>query len=477
MSKDLRCECALFGIFGDPDQQAVETTYWGLRALQHRGEESAGIATVTQAHVDMGLVHEVFDTATLEALSPATTAIGHVRYSTTGSSVRCNAQPLIVTSSRFGRIALAMNGNLVNAPEIRKVLEIEKGAIFQTTTDAEVLLHLSVHSGTEDFYKALESSLLHLQGAYCFLILQGENLYAIRDPIGFRPLCLGEKDGCVVIASESIAFDHPQVQATYIREVAPGEILICKPDRPISSSTLPQTLPQQPLRRCVFEQVYFARPNGTVFGESVSQARIELGRRLAQEDQPPENAIVVGVPDSGLFAACGYSETAGLPLVPGLTRDHYIGRTFLHPNSSARARLVELKLSPVRYLLEGRKVVLVDDSIVRGHTSREIVRIVRDAGARAVHLRITSPPITHPCFYGIDTPRRGELIANSGDIETVRQFVEADSLRYLSLENMHAACGQPPQGPIRNCDACFTGNYPTDDYLVNFRLSHPPNKC
>lgn len=470
MQDELRHECALFGVYGAPEQ-AVQTTYWGLWSQQHRGQESAGIATTQNVHVGMGLAHEVLTPTALAGIGDDVTAIGHLRYSTTGHSTLANAQPL-VQSTHFGRLALAMNGNLVNARELRALLEAEADVKFATTTDAEILIRL-LELSNKDLDTALADTISMLKGAFCFLLLQDDNLYAFRDPHGFRPLCLGEKNGATLLASESCAFDHPLVQARYIREIGQGEILCCRATRGYSLCPWPKPASHE----CVFEHVYFSRPDSMVFGREVWRSRQLLGAALAREDNPPRDAIVVAVPDSGIFAAYGYAQTLGLPRVPALTRNHFIGRTFIDPDKDGRAFKAALKLNPVRGMLVGKKVILVDDSIIRGTTSRQIVSIIREAGAVEVHMRISCPPTVSPCFYGVDTPTKSQLIAANVTIEEVCAFIEADSLRYLSLEGMHAACGQLPGAPKRHCDACFTGDYPIEDTdFVQLRLNHPPTK-
>lgn len=473
MKGSMKCECGLFGIHGDPNLQAVNTVHWGLRDLQSRGQESAGIATPRDQYVAMGLVRNVLTAEVLGKFAPAATAIGHTRYSTTGSSVLCNAQPLIVQTKKFGKVVVAMNGNVINARELGAVLEVEARSEFQTTTDAEILAHLIDKSPTADFDKALAWAVEHLQGGFCYLVLHGDNLYAVRDRNGFRPLCVGERNGATVFASESVAFDHPEVRANYLREVQPGEIICCRTADGYCLSPWPTTREWN----CVFEHVYFARPDGKVFGRPVAMSRELLGAELAGEDNPLPGAIVVGVPDSGIPAAFGYGKASDLRVVPALTRDHYIGRTFLDPNVNERTHLVELKLRAIRHFLKGAIVVIVDDSIVRGNTMRIIVSMVRKAGAREVHVRITCPPTRYPCFYGVDTPTRRELIASNKTPEETCEFIGADSLLYLSPAGMHRACGQEQDEPPHQCDACFTGNYPPEhDELVQIRLHHPPEK-
>ncbi len=441
--------CGIFGIDGCDD--AANLTYLGLYALQHRGQESAGIVSWdgSQLHLERGMGHvsDIFKEKVIARL-PGHRAIGHTRYSTAGSSVVANAQPIVVKTS-MGPIGIVHNGNLVNPGEIRERLELE-GSIFQTTSDTEVILHLMARSPRPDLVESFILALGEVRGAYSLLLITDRALIAARDPNGFRPLVLGDLDGSPCFASESCAFDL--LGARFVRELAPGEVVVSRDGR-LESYNLPQTA--QP-SRCIFEHVYFARPDSKVFGDSVAQARLRMGARLAREG-PAAADIVVPVPDSGLYAAIGYSRESGLPMEFGLTRNHYVGRTFIEPKQSIRNFGVKIKLNPVRELLAGKRVVLVDDSIVRGTTSRKIVRMVRDEGGAAeVHVRISAPPTQWPCHYGIDTPDRGELIAAQKSIEEIRQFIEADSLAYLSLDGMLAAVSGPRDS---YCTACWTGDY------------------
>jgi len=440
--------CGIFGIDGCDD--AANLTYLGLYALQHRGQESAGIVAWDGAQLrlerGMGHVSDIFKEKVIARL-PGSRAIGHTRYSTAGSSVVANAQPIVVKTS-MGPIGIVHNGNLVNPNEIRERLELA-GSIFQTTSDTEVILHLMARNPRPDLAESFMLALGEVRGAYSLLLVTDRGLIAARDPHGFRPLVLGELDGCPCFASESCAFDL--LGARFVRELAPGEVAVSR-DGELESYRLPQTA--QP-SRCIFEHVYFARPDSEVFGDSVAQTRLRMGARLARE-APAAADIVVPVPDSGLYAAIGYSRESGLPMEFGLTRNHYVGRTFIEPKQSIRNFGVKIKLNPVRELLAGKRVVLVDDSIVRGTTSRKIVRMVREGGAAEVHLRISAPPTEWPCHYGIDTPDRGELIAAHKSIEEIRQFIEADSLAYLSLDGMLAAVSGPRDS---YCTACWTGDY------------------
>ena len=443
-----RDECGVFGIAGH--SEAARHVYLGLYALQHRGQESAGIVTTdgAQLHQQKGMGHvaEVFDDTKLASLV-GSSAIGHVRYSTSGESSLSNAQP-IVTDSRRGPIALAHNGNLVNGNELRGRLESE-GAIFQSTSDTEVVSHLLARSPIEDVDEALRQILLQIQGAYSMLIQTRRQLYAIRDPFGVRPLCLGKLDSSHVLASETCAFDL--IGAEYIRDVDPGEVL-----RIEDGKTYSFHLPPAPRHaHCIFEHVYFSRPDSRVFGRTVHQSRYLMGRQLALEAPVPAD-LVVPIPDSGLTAALGYADKAKIPFNYGLIRNHYVGRTFIEPKQSIRHFGVKIKLNPVKELLENRRVILIDDSIVRGTTSRKIVEMVRSSGALEVHLRISSPPTMGPCYYGIDTPTHGELIGANKSVEEIRQFTGADSLAYLTLEGMKKAVSDQNNF----CSACFDGQYP-----------------
>jgi amidophosphoribosyltransferase len=442
-------ECGVFGIYGHPE--AANLTYLGLRALQHRGQESAGIATADGEKVRvsraMGHVADAFDEAILQAL-PGHLAIGHTRYSTAGESKLLNAQPILIDCSH-GQIAIAHNGNLVNANELRDEL-VQNGSIFQTNSDTEVVLHLYAKSRAHAVDEALIESIAQVRGAYSLVLLTKNRMIAARDPHGFRPLVLGRLGDAYIACSETCALDL--LDATYVRDVEPGEIVVVS-DGGLRSI---KPFPDMPKAHCVFEHVYFARPDSYVFGRSVTEVRTNLGRILAQ-DAPADADVVVPIPDSGVCAAIGYAAEAKLPLRMGLIRNHYVGRTFIQPQQSIRHFSVKVKLNPVRSILEGRRVVLVDDSIVRGTTSRKIVKMVKAAGAREVHLRISCPPTISPCFYGVDTPSRSELIAATHTIEEIRKYVEADSLAYLSIEGLRAAVGSE-QGSY--CTSCYTGVYP-----------------
>jgi amidophosphoribosyltransferase len=442
--------CGLFGIWGHPE--AARLAYLGLYALQHRGQESAGIVSSDgqklRLEKGMGLVNDVFTDARLDAL-PGDRAMGHVRYSTAGDTVAQNAQPIAIDCHR-GPIALGHNGNLVNAEMLRRELEAA-GSIFQSSSDTEVILHLYARSHREKLEDAIAASLSKVMGAFSLLFLTPEALVAARDPWGFRPLVIGRLNGSTVICSETCALDL--IEASYVRDVEPGELVVVD-ERGLRSF---RPFPPEPVRQCIFEHVYFARPDSLVFGRNVLSSRLLLGRQLARE-APADADIVVPVPDSGMGAGLGYAEESGLPFQWGLIRNHYVGRTFIEPRQSIRSFGVKIKLNPVRSVLEGRRVVLIDDSIVRGTTSRKIVSMVREGGAREVHMRVSSPPTTGPCYYGIDTPTKAELIASSHSVEEIRKHIGADSLAYLSQEGLLAAVDDV-EGR-RHCTACFTGRYP-----------------
>ena len=444
-------ECGVFGVFGH--EEASKLTYLGLYALQHRGQESAGIVSSDGAelhlHRAMGEVEEIFTPAVLAEL-PGNLAIGHTRYSTAGDKALLNAQPIMIDCNK-GKVALGHNGNLTNAAEWRRKLE-HKGSIFQTNSDTEVIVHLLARSQARNLSGALGDALNQVEGAYSLLVLTTDELIAVRDPRGFRPLNLGRLGDSWLVASETCAFDL--LNAQYVREIEPGEMVR------ISRSGIESIhfAPEKPLQQCIFEHVYFARPDSIIFGRSVNESREALGRTLAKEH--PANAdIVVPVPDSGVPAAVGYALESGIPFRMGLIRNHYIGRTFIEPSQAIRNFGVKLKLNPIHSLIEGQRVVLVDDSIVRGTTSRKIVRMVRESGAREVHMRISCPPTISPCYYGVDTPTREELIASSSTPEEICKFIGADSLGYISLAGLRRAVSDT-QGHY--CTSCYTGVYPTD---------------
>jgi amidophosphoribosyltransferase len=442
-------ECGVFGIYGH--SEAANLTYLGLYALQHRGQESVGIVTSDggrlQIHKAMGYVADTFNENTISRLG-GMMAIGHVRYSTAGDSGLKNAQPILIDCAH-GEIAICHNGNIVNAQELRESL-VRQGSIFQTTSDTEVLLHLYARSQAVSPAAALVESVSQAQGAFSLVLLTRDHLIAVRDPHGFRPLTLGRLGDAYIVCSETCALDL--IDAEWVRDIEPGEVFIVGPE---GTRSLHPFAPA-PSAHCIFEHVYFARPDSYVFGTSVNEVRTELGRKLADE-QPVGADVAVPIPDSGVCAATGFSERSGLPLQMGLIRNHYVGRTFIEPHQSIRHFGVRVKLNPVKSILQGRRVVLVDDSIVRGTTSRKIVRMVRAAGAREVHMRISCPPTISPCFYGVDTPQKSELIAATKSIEEIRRFIDADSLGYLSLEGLLSSVG-----PSRRsyCTSCYTGHYP-----------------
>jgi amidophosphoribosyltransferase len=452
-------ECGVVAVYGHPE--ASNLTYLGLYALQHRGQESAGICSsdgrTIHSHKSMGHVADIFTPEVLGQL-PGEIAIGHTRYSTAGDTVLLNAQPFSVACNK-GHIAVAHNGNITNAGELRRELERD-GSIFQASSDTEVILHLVARSRERTLSGALREAMLQLEGAFSLVFLADDRIIVARDPHGFRPLAMGQMElsggrRAYVFASETCAFDL--INAVYVGDVEPGEMVIVGPE----GMTRERYAPKRDHALCVFEHVYFSRPDSIVFGRPVQQSREMLGRLLAREC-PVEADVVVPVPDSGVAAAIGYASEANIPFRHGLIRNHYVGRTFIEPSQGLRDFGVKLKLNPVRHLLEGKRVILVDDSIVRGTTSRKIVRMVRGAGAREVHMRIAGPPTVSPCFYGVDTPSVAELIAANNTLEEIRRFVEADSLGYLSMGALREAVDDTGHN---YCYACYTGNYPTE--LVN----------
>jgi amidophosphoribosyltransferase len=440
--------CGVFGIHGH--DEAANIAYLGMHALQHRGQESAGLVAVADGklrrHVAMGVVSESYNREALARL-PGASAIGHIRYSTAGTSELRNAQPFVFEYAG-GSVAIAHNGNLVNADELRAELEAQ-GSIFQTSSDTEVIVHLMAKAREPDVVGKLMAALRRVRGAHSLVLLtHDEKMIGVRDPTGFRPLVIGRLKDAFVLSSETCAFDL--IEAEFIREVEPGEIVV------VGKSGMVTHRLSETARRsfCVFEHVYFARPDSLLNGKSVYRAREKMGRRLAQE-APVTADVVIPVPDSGVPAAIGYSKEVGLPFEMGLIRSHYVGRTFIEPQDSIRHFGVRLKLSPVRSVVDGKRVVVVDDSLVRGTTSRKIVKMLRGAGAREVHLRIGAPPTTHPCFYGINTPTRSELVAASHTVEEIARYVTCDSLAYLSHDGMLAAVGGSGY-----CSACFSVSYP-----------------
>ncbi len=443
-------ECGIFGVFNHAE--AANLTYLGLYALQHRGQESCGIVSsdgaVLHAHKSMGLVADVFGNQEVFKKLPGKSAIGHVRYSTTGSSVLKNVQPIMVDYSR-GSIAVAHNGNIVNAQLIKDELEAW-GSIFQTTMDTEIIIHLLAMSKASSLFDRITESLVRMEGAYCLLFLTETQMVAVRDPNGFRPLCLGKRGGAYVVASETCALDL--IEATFIREIEPGEVVIVDENGITSHFPFKKVKPTP----CIFEFVYFARPDSYIFGKNVYMVRKELGRQLAREHRL-EADIVIPVPDSGVPAALGYAQESGIRFEFGLMRNHYVGRTFIEPQQSIRHFGVKIKLNPVRDIIEGKRVIVIDDSIVRGTTSRKIVKMIRSAGAKEVHTLISAPPTGYPCYYGIDTPTRKELISSSHTVDEIRRYITADSLGYLSEDGLIKAVGTEN---THFCTACFSGGYP-----------------
>jgi amidophosphoribosyltransferase len=455
----LREECGVMAVYNHAD--AARMTYWGLYSLQHRGQESAGIASADGQQVNdikgMGLVSEIFTDDVLAKL-PGHIAIGHTRYSTTGDSALLNAQPISVESTK-GLIAIAHNGNLINLGTAKERLERD-GAIFQTTSDSEIIIQLIAHCTKNTLIDCMADALMQVDGAFSIVMMTRNRIFAARDPHGFRPLAMGRiegKDGApdtFVFASETCAFDL--LHAKYEREVEPGELVMVSEDG-VTSRYFARDTKQA---SCVFEHVYFARPDSKIFGRWVQKSREEMGRTLARESGVPAD-LIVPVPDSGVTAAIGYAAESGIPFNLGLIRNHYVGRTFIQPEQRVRDFGVRMKLNPVRSLLEGKRVILIDDSIIRGTTSRKIVRMVRAAGATEVHLRISCPPTISPCFYGVDTPSKKDLIAANKSVAEICEYIEADSLAYLSLDGLLHSCTSGDANPNTYCTACYTGNYPT----------------
>lgn len=443
-------ECGVVGVYGHPE--AANLTYLGLHALQHRGQEGAGICSSDRRQLfvekSMGLVTDIFSEKRLKRL-PGDIAIGHNRYSTAGTSSLKNVQPIMVNYS-LGSLAIAHNGNLVNAVELRNNLE-STGAIFQSTSDSEVVVHMIASSRAGNLYERLMDTMKAISGAFSILLMTENELIALRDSFGFRPLSIGRYDGAYIVASETCAFDL--IGAVYERDVAPGEMVI------INREGIKSIKPLLSLKQafCIFEYIYFARPDSNIFENlNVDAMRKEFGRQLARE-YPVEADVVIPVPDSGVPAALGFAEASKIPFDFGLIRNHYVGRTFIEPRQSIRHFGVKIKLNPVRQILEGKRVVVVDDSIVRGTTSKKIVKMIREGGgAKEVHMRISSPPTIGPCFYGIDTPTRKELIASTHSVEEIRKYLTSDSLQYLSIEGLLNVVPKPE----KYCSACFDDNYP-----------------
>lgn len=466
----LREECGVFGIYDFDGNDVASTIYYGLFALQHRGQESCGIAVsdtngpkgVVKSHKGMGLVNEVFAPEQLSALK-GDIGVGHTRYSTAGSSTRENAQPLVLNYVK-GTLGLAHNGNLVNAPELRRELEYT-GAIFQTTIDSEVIAyHIArerIHTGSVE--EAVSRAMDKIKGAYSLIVMSPRKLIGARDPYGFRPLCIGKRDNAYILASETCALDT--IGATFVRDVEPGEIVTITPQKGIESDKS-HCLPEDQEARCIFEYIYFARPDSHFDGVSVYQARIQSGRFLAM-DSPVEADLVVGVPESGNAAALGYSLQSGIPYGTAFVKNGYVGRTFIKPGQSSRESSVRVKLNVLKEAVNGKRVIMIDDSIVRGTTSDRIVKMLRDAGAKEVHMRVSSPPFLHPCYFGTDVPAEEQLIAHNRTIEEIRQVIGADSLAYLKTERLGEMIGG-----MGHCTACFTGEYPiappTEDIRGSF---------
>lgn len=475
MTKSFKDECGVFGIWNH--SEAAKLAYLGLYAMQHRGQESAGIVSldtsgakpVHKIHKALGLVPDAFNEATLSKLNGAC-AIGHVRYSTTGDNSVTNAQPL-TSELLTGPLAVAHNGNIVNSSILRSALQRD-GAIFSATNDTEVLLHLLAKNPSNDLVTALTEVLKNLVGAYSFVLLAHDRMVALRDPLGFRPLVLGQMKTasglCYVVASETCAFDL--IGAQLIREIEPGEIVEISSEGLKSSRFTDGVQSVRKSATCVFEHVYFSRPDSVVFGKSVYASRKKFGEQLALET-PTEADVVIPVPDSGVPAAIGYSQQSGIPFEFGIIRNHYIGRTFIQPAQSIRDIGVKIKLNPQPWILKDKRVVVIDDSLVRGTTSQKIIALIRQAGAKEVHLRIASPPTTGPCYYGVDTPQKSELIASQNSLEDIRKYTGADSLAYLSEAGMWKAL---ESGPESFCAACFNGDYPTS--LKGVEIKKQPEK-
>ncbi len=457
--------CAVFGVWNH--EEAARITYLGLYAMQHRGQESSGIVSLSEGrhfhHKGLGLVADIFKEEQLKAL-PGKAAVGHNRYSTTGQNLLANAQPL-TAEMMSGSLALAHNGNLVNERSLKVELQ-KQGAIFHGTTDTEVLLHLLSRTPSQDLMQALQQTLPKLQGAFSFVLLAHDRLVAVRDPLGFRPLILGRKKNAegswaYVVASETCALDL--IEAEVVREIAPGEIFCVDQSgeqsltfKTISSDSTSTSEAKPRLARCIFEHVYFSRPDSIVFNKSVYESRKNFGRWLAKETAVDAD-LVIPVPDSGVPAAIGYSQQSGLPFEFGIIRNHYVGRTFIQPQQSIRSFGVKIKLNPQVAVLKGKRVVVVDDSLVRGTTSQKIIGLIRQAGAKEVHMRIASPPTTGPCFYGVDTPQKNLLIASHSSVQEISKFIGADSLGYLSMQGLTEAI----DSSSGYCAACFDGKYPT----------------
>jgi amidophosphoribosyltransferase len=442
--------CGIFGVY--PHKDAAQLSYLGLYALQHRGEEASGIISLNgkkvTLHKSQGLVSDVFDEKILRSLR-GDLAVGHVRYSTTGSSSIKNTQPFYV-KSKIGHVAIAHNGNLTNTLALRQELE-NRGAIFQTTMDSEIIAHLIAHNNNKDIKTVVTESLSKLSGAYSFVLMLNDCLIGARDTFGWRPLCLGKLDGAYILASETCAFDL--IGAEYLRDIEPGEVIFIYRDRVESLKPFKNTR----CAFCIFEYVYFARPDSNIFGHSVYLARKQLGQQLAVEF-PTQADVVMPIPDSGTYAALGYAEASKIPFEIGMIRNHYIGRTFIQPTQGLRDFRVKVKLNPLKEALKGKRAIVIEDSIVRGTTSRARVKTLRQAGLKEIHMRVSCPPLISPCYYGIDFPTKKELVASKHDIAWIRDFIGADTLEYLSLEGMLKSMPIPKE---KFCTACYTGEYPT----------------
>ncbi len=453
-------ECGVFGMYDFDGNDVATSIYYGLFALQHRGQESCGIAVSDThgpkgkvlTHKDMGLMHEAFTPETLAGLK-GDIGVGHVRYSTAGSSTRENAQPLVLNYVK-GTLGLAHNGNLINAPELRKELEYT-GAIFQTTIDSEVIAYHIARErlNTRNVEEAVAHAMKKIKGAYSLIVMSPRKLIGARDPFGFKPLCIGKRDNAYILASETCALDT--IGAEFIRDVEPGEVVTISPEKGIESDKT-MCLPQKEQARCIFEYIYFARPDSIIDGVNVYHSRIQAGRFLAI-DSPVEADIVTGVPESGNCAAMGYAMESGIPYGTAFVKNTYVGRTFIKPKQKNRESSVQVKLNPIREVVEGKRVIMIDDSIVRGTTSDRIVKMLRDAGAKEVHVRVSSPPFLWPCYFGTDVPAREQLIAYNRTIEEIRQIIGADSLGYLKVERLSELVNGLPI-----CKGCFTGTYPME---------------
>lgn len=472
LTTSLREKCGVFGVFA-PGEDVARLTFFGLHALQHRGQESAGIATADSGRIrlyaEMGLVTQIFDERALAGL-PGSHAIGHTRYSTTGASKLQNAQPFIVRGLH-GEIAIAHNGNVVNAELLRDGLE-DEGIRFETSSDTEVIARMLVNAPAPDWEQRFGYLMRRANGAYSITVLTSDAVFAARDPLGIRPLCIGELDGGYVFASETCALDH--LGARFVREVLPGEVVRADAEGLTSWFPLGRRdldVVQAPQKLCLLEFIYFARPDSRLGGELLHPARMRMGAAVARE-HPVDADLVIGVPDSATAAAIGYAQETGIPYAEGLIKNRYVGRTFIQPDQRLREQGVQLKFNPLREVIEGKRLVVVDDSIVRGTTTPRVVKMLRDAGAAEVHMRVTSPPIMNPCFYGVDMATRGELIAAHNAIDEIRAHIGADSLGYLSVEGTVAATRMPDGG---HCTACFTGEYPSDVPLQLDKLALEPD--